>query len=60
MYQIDQREVTVCLAAIRRVLRELFAKNHGGSIQPPLQVRGLSNLFVTLTKVLCDRNVWIT
>ena len=35
MCQIDQREGTVSFAAIRRVLRELFAKNHGGSIRPP-------------------------
>ena len=43
MFQIDQREGTVSFAAIRRVLRELFAKNRGGwSIRPPpLQVRGL-------------------
>ena len=44
MCQIDQREGTVSFAAIRRVLRELFAKNHGGpSDPPPLQVRGVKN-----------------
>ena len=46
MCQIDGREGTVSFAAIRRVLRELFAKNHGGSIRPPLQVRGLTLLLV--------------
>ena len=43
MCQIDQREGTVSFAAIRRVLRELFAKNHEGvHPTPPLQVRGLT------------------
>ena len=46
MCQIDQREGTVSFAAIGRVLRELFAKNHGGSIPPtPPQVRGLRRLY---------------
>ena len=40
MCQIEQREGTVSFAAIRRVLRELFAKNQGGPFDP-LQVRGL-------------------
>ena len=35
MCQIDLREGTVSLAAIRRVLRELFAKKHGGPFDPP-------------------------
>ena len=36
MCQIDQREGTLSFAAIRRVLRELFAKKHGeGSVRPP-------------------------
>ena len=43
MCQIDQREGTVSFATIRRVLRELFAKNHGGGVRSkPLQVRRLS------------------
>ena len=42
MCQIDQREGTVSFAAIRRVLRELFAKKHGGH-PTPLQVRGLKS-----------------
>ena len=38
---IDQREGIVSFAAIRRVLRELFAKNHGGSVQrPPYKCEG--------------------
>ena len=41
MCQINQREGTASFAAIRRVLRELFAKNHGGPFDP-LQVRGLT------------------
>ena len=42
MCQIDQREGTVSFAAIRRVLRELFAKNRGGGpSDTPLQVREL-------------------
>ena len=37
--QIDQREGTVSFAAIRSVLRELFVKNHGGSVRPPTSAR---------------------
>ena len=37
MCQIDQRESTVSFAEIRLVLRELFAKKHGGGpFDPPL------------------------
>ena len=51
MCQIDQREGTVSFAVIRRVLRELFAKKHGGSIRPPpLQVRGLK--LIVWTKII--------
>ena len=32
--QIDQREGTVSFETIRRVLRELFTKNHGGGVHP--------------------------
>ena len=39
MCQIDQREGTISFAAIRRVLRELFAKNHGGPSDPPTSAR---------------------
>ena len=44
MCQIDQCEGTESFFAIRRVLRELFAKNYGGgwSVRHPLQVRGLT------------------
>ena len=43
MCQIDQCEGTERFVAIRRVLHELFTKNHGGRFDPPppLQVRGL-------------------
>ena len=41
MFQIDQRESTASFAAIRRVLRELFTKDHGAVHPTPLQVRGL-------------------
>ena len=34
MCRIDKREGTVSFAAIPRVLRELFAKNHGGPSDP--------------------------
>ena len=37
MCQIDRREATASFAVIRRVLRELFAKTHGGGpFDPPL------------------------
>ena len=41
MCQIDQREGTVSFVAIRRVLRELFAKDHGGGgpSDPPTSAR---------------------
>ena len=40
MFQIDQREGTVSFAAIRRVLRDLFSKNHGGGpSDPPTSTR---------------------
>ena len=34
MCQIDQCEGTERFVAIRRVLRELLAKNHGGPLDP--------------------------
>ena len=53
MCQIDQREGTVSFAAIRRVLRELFAgKTMGGPFHPPpLQVRGLTFLCILSKRV---------
>ena len=39
MCQIDQREDTVNFDAIRRVLREVFAKNHGGASDHPTGAR---------------------
>ena len=45
MCQIDQREGTAIFAAIRCVLRELFAKNHGGVRSTPLHMRGLKVVF---------------
>ena len=53
MCQIDQREGTASFTAIRRVLRELFAKNHGGvHPTPPTSARVKKPEYLYARKVL--------
>ena len=54
MCQIDQREGTVGFAAIRRLLRELFAKNLGGAFDPPTSARDKMHNIVL---ILYDRKI---
>ena len=52
MCHINHREGATNAASIRRVLRELFAKNHGGLFNPP-QVKELKQFFDILPNVNC-------
>ena len=58
MCQIDQRESTVSFAAICRVLRELFAKNHGGSIRPPHVLRSATPERASFQRTTFDRSLF--
>ena len=61
MCQINQCEGTKSFVPIKCVLRELFAKNHGGSVRPPptsARVNAATNQITSSTIPECQVPYW--